>query len=71
MRGKGIGRALLAHLAKLTRDRGCARLEWAVLDWNESAIGFYRALGAVALDEWTVNRLSGDALKRLAERAGD
>ncbi len=71
MRGKGIGRALLAHLAKLTRDRGCARLEWAVLDWNEPAIGFYRALGAVAMDEWTVNRLSGDALKRLAERAGD
>lgn len=71
LRAKGIGRALLAHLAKLTRDRGCARLEWAVLDWNEPAIGFYHALGAVAMDEWTVNRLTGDALKRLAERAGE
>jgi len=69
LRGKGIGRALLAYLAKLTHDRGCARLEWAVLDWNAPAIGFYRALGAVAMDEWTVNRLTGDALTRLAGRA--
>ncbi len=69
LRGKGIGRALLSHLAKLTRDRGCARLEWAVLDWNEPAIGFYRALGAVAMDQWTVNRVTGDALKRLADNA--
>jgi GNAT superfamily N-acetyltransferase len=69
LREKGIGRALLAHLAKLTCERACARLEWAVLDWNAPAIGFYRALGAVPMDEWTVNRMTGDALKRLADLA--
>jgi GNAT superfamily N-acetyltransferase len=66
-RGRGYGRALLARLAALAMERGCARLEWAVLDWNEPAIGFYRALGAVAMDEWTTYRLTGEALARLAD----
>lgn len=65
-RGAGLGKALLSHLAKLAVARGCARLEWAVLDWNEPAIGFYRSLGAKGMDEWTVNRVDGDALVRLA-----
>lgn len=65
-RGHGIGRALLAHLARLAVARGCGRLEWSVLDWNEPAIGFYRALGAVPMDEWTVMRVDGEALDRLA-----
>jgi GNAT superfamily N-acetyltransferase len=65
-RGAGLGKALLSHLAKLAVERSCARLEWAVLDWNEPAIGFYRALGAKGMDEWTVNRVDGDALVRLA-----
>src|SRR5206468_1806469 len=58
MRGKGYGRALLIELAKIARDRGCGRMEWAVLDWNEPAIKFYRALGAKPMDEWTVFRLT-------------
>ena len=65
-RGHGYGRALLVELARLAVERGCARLEWSVLDWNEPSIAFYRALGAVPMDEWTVYRLSGDTLKRLA-----
>lgn len=65
-RGQGAGRALLRHLARLAIDRGCARLDWSVLDWNTDAIAFYRALGAVAMDEWTGQRVSGDALRRLA-----
>lgn len=65
-RGQGIGRTLLAHLAEVAIARGCGRLEWSVLDWNESAIGFYRALGAVPMDEWTTFRVTGDALRRLA-----
>jgi GNAT superfamily N-acetyltransferase len=65
-RGMGLGRALLVHLAKLARERGCGRLEWSVLDWNEPAIRFYETLGAVAMDEWTVYRLTGDALEELA-----
>lgn len=65
-RGRGLGRAMLAHLARLARERDCGRLEWAVLDWNESAISFYRSLGAQAMEEWTTFRLTGDALKRLA-----
>ena len=68
-RGRGIGKRLLAHLAHLAVQRRCARLEWAVLDWNEPSIGFYRSLGAVALDEWTVFRLTGDALALLAGSA--
>jgi len=66
-RGKGIGKALLIELARLAQARNCGRLEWAVLDWNESAIEFYRSLGAVPMDDWTVFRLTGDALARLAQ----
>ena len=65
-RGLGIGKALLGYLAHLARERGCGRLEWSVLDWNEPAIGFYRRLGAIGMDEWTVNRVTGAALDRLA-----
>jgi GNAT superfamily N-acetyltransferase len=67
-RGKGYGRALLVHLAKIARERGCGRMEWAVLDWNEPAIEFYRKLGAKPMDEWTVFRLTRDGIKRLAEQ---
>ena len=65
-RGQGVGGALLAHLAGVALDRGCARFEWSVLDWNAAAIGFYRSMGAVGQDEWTVQRVSGDALLALA-----
>ena len=65
-RGRGIGRALIGHLARLAVERGCGRMEWAVLDWNEPAIRFYRSLGAQAMDGWTVYRLTGDALRKLA-----
>lgn len=68
-RGRGIGGRLLAELARLAVDRECGRLEWSVLDWNESAIGFYRALGAEPQDDWTVFRVTGEALSRLAARA--
>ncbi len=66
-RGRGIGRALLEHLAGLAVERSCGRLEWAVLDWNEPAMNFYRRLGAVPLDDWTTFRLTGAELARLAE----
>ena len=65
-RGRGHGKALLAALARLALERGCGRLEWSVLNWNEPAIGFYRSLGAVPMDEWTVYRVTGDALQALA-----
>ncbi len=65
-RGRGFGRALLSAVASLAVERGCARLEWAVLDWNEPAIGFYLRLGASALDEWTTYRVEGGALADLA-----
>jgi GNAT superfamily N-acetyltransferase len=65
-RGHGIGRALLAHLARIAVARGCGRMEWAVLDWNVPAIGFYRRLGAQPMDQWTVFRLAGESLERLA-----
>jgi GNAT superfamily N-acetyltransferase len=65
-RGKGVGRALLTRLAELAVERGCGRLEWAVLDWNTPAIGFYKKLGAVPMHEWTVFRVDGDQLKNLA-----
>ena len=68
-RGKGIGKALLARLASLAVEEGCARFEWQVLDWNESAIKFYESLGAKALKEWITMRLTGDALKKLAVAA--
>lgn len=65
-RGDGLGRALLAELAHLCVEQGYGRLEWWVLDWNEPALGFYRSLGAEPMDEWTVQRVTGDALNRLA-----
>lgn len=70
VRGQGVGRGLLVWLAAETLARGGARLDWAVLDWNAPSIGFYRSLGAVALDEWTTFRLSGAALRELAGGAG-
>jgi GNAT superfamily N-acetyltransferase len=69
-RGSGLGKALLAHLAALAVERDCARLEWSVLDWNEPAIGFYKALGARFMDGWTVMRVDGTALVRLGEQSG-
>jgi len=65
-RGKGVGKALLAQLARIAVDRQCGRLEWAVLDWNVDAIGFYEKLGAKPNSEWTVYRLTGESLTRLA-----
>ena len=65
-RGRGVGRALMGHLARLAVARGCGRVEWAVLDWNEQAIRFYRSIGAQAMDGWTVYRLTVDALSRAA-----
>lgn len=67
MRGRGIGKALLVHLTQLARERDCGRLEWSVLDWNAPSIAFYRSLGARPMDEWTVHRLEGEALKALAK----
>jgi GNAT superfamily N-acetyltransferase len=66
-RGHGVGKALLVHLAKLTRERGGARLEWSVLDWNEPAIQFYKGLGAEPLAEWTMYRVTGEKLDKLAQ----
>jgi GNAT superfamily N-acetyltransferase len=66
-RGEGVGTALLRHLAGIALARGCVRFEWSVLDWNEPAIAFYRAMGAVGMDEWRIQRVSGEALARLAE----
>ena len=66
MRGRGVGAALLRHLAGLAVERGCGRFEWSVLDWNEPAINFYRNMGAEPVDGWTVYRLTGDPLRRLA-----
>ncbi|TKS53100.1 GNAT family N-acetyltransferase [Luteimonas yindakuii] len=68
-RARGIGRQLMHHLARTAVERGCARFEWSVLDWNTDAIAFYRELGAVGLDGWTVQRVDGDALQRLAAAA--
>ena len=65
-RGAGVGRALLSHLAQIALTEGCWRIEWAVLHWNETALRFYKNLGAVAMDEWAVYRLSGEPLHRLA-----
>jgi len=67
-RGRGIGKALLSHLAGLACDRGCARMEWTVLDWNQPAIDVYRSIGAVGMDQWRIQRLAGDALRTLAQR---
>ena len=65
MRGKGVGTLLLQHVARLARERGCGRLEWSVLNWNKPAIRFYEALGARAMDDWTVYRLTDDHLSKL------
>lgn len=67
-RGHGYGEELLRYLAALAVERRCGRLEWSVLDWNEKAIAFYRKLGAVAMDDWTVYRVAGDALEKLASK---
>src|SRR5271157_988241 len=68
MRGRGIGKALLCELARIAMERGCARMEWAVLDWNTPAIEFYRSLGAAGMEEWTIFRLTAPGIGRLAER---
>jgi len=67
-RGSGVGKALLIYLARLAKARGCGRFEWSVLDWNEPAVNFYKSLGAVPMDEWTVFRETGDALAALADK---
>lgn len=67
LRGRGIGKALFAAMARIALERNCARMEWSVLDWNKPAIDFYRAIGARAMDEWTIQRLTGEALARLAQ----
>ena len=67
-RGLGLGKRLMLRLARIAVERDCGRFEWSVLDWNTPAIGFYRSLGAVGMDEWTVQRVSGDALHALAAR---
>ncbi len=67
LRRHGYGRALLLHVARVARMRGCGRFEWAALDWNETAIRFYKSLGAVALDDWTIFRVTGPALDKLAD----
>jgi GNAT superfamily N-acetyltransferase len=66
MRGKGFGRAMLVELARIARERNCGRFEWAVLDWNQPAIQFYKNLGAIPMDEWTIFRVTGAALGRLS-----
>jgi GNAT superfamily N-acetyltransferase len=68
-RGAGLGKAMLRRLAAIAQDRDCARLEWWVLDWNAPAIGFYQALGAKPMDEWTVMRVDGEALRQLAAQS--
>jgi len=68
-RGQGIGRALLAELARIAVARRCGRLEWSVLDWNEPAVGFYRRMGADVMNEWRICRLTGEALARVAAEA--
>ena len=67
LRGHGYGKALLAELARICVERGYARLEWWVLDWNTTAISFYRSIEALSMDQWTVNRLTGEALERAAQ----
>lgn len=67
-RGKGYGKGLLSQLARIAVKRGCGRLEWSCLDWNKPSIDFYRAMGAVPMDEWTVYRVTGDTLTALAEK---
>ena len=66
-RGKGIGKAIFKKLGAIARERGCGRLEWWCLDWNQPSIDFYRSMGAEAMDEWTVYRIAGEGLKQLAD----
>ncbi|MBQ2755765.1 MAG: GNAT family N-acetyltransferase, partial [Oscillospiraceae bacterium] len=66
-RGKGYGKALLKKLAQITVERGCGRLEWCCLDWNKPSIDFYLSLGAKPMDDWTIYRLTGDTLEKMAE----
>jgi GNAT superfamily N-acetyltransferase len=66
MRGKGFGRTMLVELARIARERNCGRFEWAVLDWNQPSIQFYKNLGAIPMDEWTIFRVTGEALGRLS-----
>ena len=66
-RGKGVGKVLLQRLAQIAMERGCGRLEWACLDWNRSSIDFYLSLDATPMDQWTVYRLTGDTLRRMAD----
>ena len=70
LRGLGIGKALLERVAAIAVEKGCGRLNWAVLDWNKPAIEFYRAMGAEFMDEWRIVRVTGEALESLAVRAG-
>lgn len=67
MRGKGIGKTMISYIAHIAKERRCGRFEWSVLDWNEPAIEFYRSIGAVPMDKWTVYRVAGDALDKLAD----
>lgn len=67
-RGKGFGKAFLVYLARIAKEKKCGRMEWAVLDWNEPSIEFYKKLGAIPMDEWTVFRLSRDAVEKLADK---
>jgi GNAT superfamily N-acetyltransferase len=67
MRGRGYGKALLGRLARIARERGCGRVEWAVLDWNAPSIAFYQSIGAISLDDWKFMRLTGGALTEMAE----
>lgn len=66
-RGKGFGKVLLKHMAKIAKQRDCGRVEWSVLDWNKTAIDFYKSLGAITMEGWSVNRVAGDALINLAK----
>jgi GNAT superfamily N-acetyltransferase len=68
-RGRGAGRALLTHLARIAAERGCGRFEWSVLDWNEPAINFYKNLGAKPMHEWTIFRIAGDSLTALGQKS--
>jgi GNAT superfamily N-acetyltransferase len=70
-RGRGYGRALLLHVARIAHERGCGRFEWMALDWNEPAIRFYKALGAVEMPEWRLFRVTGEALEKLAGNSSD
>src|SRR5262249_49404147 len=67
LRGRGIGRALFQRVAQIAVQRGCGRYEWSALDWNEPAIGFYKRMGATGMSDWTIFRLSGESLRKVAE----